>query len=542
MDTRARCALGRRVVVAALLAEPTTQASVPVPTVLESPHRRRAAVSPIVESAILAVGRVGAAAIAILLPIALVRLLDPASIGRYKLLFLIASTLATLLSCGIPASLYFFLPRHPEYRRQLLRRSTLILLGAGVVSACMILAARPLLASHFHLSDQREVLFAAMFTAVLLPAALLSVIATTDGRVKLASLAIAGFDALRALTMLGAAFVYQQLDAVLLSAAAVTALQFVVLAVYVLRRPGPVHAPLPTTGAPSVGRAQMLYALSYQGAIVANLVREQAQSYYVAGVVPLSEYAVYAMGLLQIPFIGAVAQSLNDVLIVHGSAMHGRGDTNALLALWHRSVLVLALFAIPTFATFWVFAPELFLVLFGPVYAASVPVFRVSLFLLPMSVPLLHTMLRATGRTATAARAELLSLVVALGMLPVLVSQFGTLGAVVSLIAASVIFQLSGSSALCEELRRPPSTLLPWGALLLLLSEAAVSALVARALVASFAPATRLIVGIPLALAGCVTVAWFAGLIPEEDCVRVRMMVARGRRMSRRFLRLEAEP
>ena len=484
--------------------------------------------SPIAQSAILTIGRVGAAAVAILLPIALVRALDLASVGRYKLFFLIASTLGTLLSLGIPASLYFFLPRHPTHRRALLVRSTTLLVGAGILAAMVIEVSRPLLASRFHLTDHREVLLAALYTAVSLPAALLPVIATTDGRVGLASAAIAGFDVLRALAMLGAALIYRRVDAVLAGAAGVAVLQLLALGGYVLRQPGE-RRPRKTEDMPSVGRAQLSYAVSYQGAIVANLVREQAHAYYVAGVVAPSAYAIYAVGLLQVPFVGAAAQSLNDVLIVHGSEMHARGDTPALVALWHRAVLALALFAVPAFATLWVFAPELFRVLFGPAYVASVPVFRLSLLLLPMSVPLLHTMLRATGRTGVAARAELLTLFVALGTLPLLVSRFGTIGAVISLVVASLVFQVSGSSALARELHRRPTDFLPWGALLRLGLFAGASAVTARALTGFLPPIGRLAIGAPIAIAACLTVAWYRGLVAEGDRARVLATALRWR-------------
>jgi O-antigen/teichoic acid export membrane protein len=471
-------------------------------------------------------GRAGAAIVALGLPIALVRTLDPASVGRYKLFFLIAASLGTLLSFGFPASLYFFLPRRPEQRRMLIARSAAILAFGGLFGAMAIAVGRPLLASQFHLTDHREVLFAAVYVGVSLPASLLPVLATTDGRVWLATGAIAGFDVMRALAMLAVALRYHRVDLVLAAAAVVAVLQDLALAVYVIRqRARSEHARKASDA--SLAREQTAYALSYQGAIVANLVREQAHAYYVAGVVAPGAYAIYAVGLLQVPFVGAIAQSLNDVLIVHGSAMHARRETDALVMLWHRAAMGLALLVLPVFATLWVFAPELFRVLFGRMYVASVPVFRVSLLLLPMSVPLLHTMLRATGRTVAAARAELLTLVVALGTLPILVGRFGTLGAVSSLVAASLVFQLSGASVLARELERSPATLLPWRALTLLVGMSAFSALAARALVDALPPVWRLLIGAPIALAGCFGGLWHTGLVPAEAQARARALDVR---------------
>lgn len=509
---------------AALLETPSTDAAAQTVDDPERAGRRRS--SPIAESAVLTIGRVAAAAIAIALPIALVRVLDPPSVGRYKLFFLIASTLGTLLSFGIPASLYYYLPRYPASRRRLLVTAIALLALAGIVGAVIIEASRAILASRFNLADQREVLLAAAFTAVSVPAALLPVLATTDGRVGLASLAIAGFDTVRATMMVCAALVYRRVDAVLAAAAAVMTLQLLSLGAYlsIRRASGDVREPAETS---SVVRRQLGYAASYQGAIVANLVREQAHAYYVAASVSPGAYAIYAVGLLQVPFLGAAASSLNDVLIVHGSEMHGRGEIEPLVALWHRSSLALAALAFPVFATLWIFAPELFRVLFGATYAASVPIFRLSLLLQPLAVPLLHTMLRATNRTGAAARAEVVSLVVAIGSLPLLVHRFGPLGAVTSLVLASLVFQLTGLRVLLSELRRTPATLLPWRRLATLLSAALASALAARLLVTPLPPFARLALGVPASFAACLWIAWRSGLVPESGRTRVRAGVAR---------------
>ncbi|HEV7992041.1 MAG TPA: lipopolysaccharide biosynthesis protein [Gemmatimonadaceae bacterium] len=482
--------------------------------------------SPIAESAVLAAGRVGAAAVAMVLPIALVRVLDPASVGRYKLFFLIASTLGTLLSFGIPASLYYYVPRHPASRQRMIATAIGLLVLAGLAGAVIIVSARPLLATRFDLADHREVLLAALFTAVSIPAALLPVLATTDGRVGLASLAIAGFDVLRATAMVSAALVFRRVDAVLAAAAAVMTLQLLALGTYLVAQRKPA-GPKEVKGTHSVVRRQLGYAASYQGAIVANLVREQAHAYYVAANVSTSAYAIYAVGLLQVPFLGAAAHSLNDVLIVHGSEMHGRGEIDPLVSLWHRSAIALASVAFPVFVTLWLFAPDLFRVLFGATYGASVPVFRLSLLLQPLSVPLLHTMLRATGRTGAAARAEIVSLVVAVGSLPLLVHRVGPLGAVTSLVLASVAFQLTGSRVLLHELRRTPATLLPWRSLASLLSAAVASAVGARVLATPLPPVARLALGIPTSFAAYLCIAWRMGLVDAEDRARLQARIAR---------------
>jgi hypothetical protein len=75
----------------------------------------------VAQATALTAAQLFSAAQGIVVPVVLVRVLEPASVGHYKQLFLLAATLQTLFGFGIPASLYYFVPRDgdaSQHRRQ----------------------------------------------------------------------------------------------------------------------------------------------------------------------------------------------------------------------------------------------------------------------------------------------------------------------------------------------------------------------------------------------------------------------------------------
>jgi O-antigen/teichoic acid export membrane protein len=482
-----------------------------VATPLTPPQR-----SALADSAVLAGGRIVASAATAVIPIAIVRLLDQAEVGHYKQLFLISSTLVALLGLGIPASLSFFIPRHPGMAGRLLGQSTLILVVAGAVGGIAIVAARPLLERHFELTSLRAIVYVAAFTAVSVPVSLFPVAATADGRVGTASLAIAGFDMLRAAAMVVAALLVGRSDAVVAAAAVIALLQAAVYVAYLARRV-PDDADARGPAFPVVARAQLAYALTYYGATVASVLRDQAHSYYVAASVAPDRFAIYAVGLAPVPLVSAIAQSLTDILIVRGSALHRERAFDALLEVWHRSLLNLAIIVVPIVAAVEVFAPELFGTLFGAPYLASVPVFRVWILLLLFQIPLLHGILRTLSLTRSATSAEVASLIVGLVTLPLFVRLWGPLGAVLSLAAGAIAFQVLGMRAVRSSFAAAAAYAFPWPALLRLSLVATTVALAVRLGVGGLPTVLRLMLGLPIALAGSFALALQAHVISDAD-------------------------
>src|SRR5690242_9209486 len=83
-------------------------------------------------------------ALQFLLPVVLVRCLDAATFGEYRLVWLVAGTVLALGSLGMPQSLFYFLPRSERGARRLYLHQTFLFLGAtGLIAAAAVSPLNP---------------------------------------------------------------------------------------------------------------------------------------------------------------------------------------------------------------------------------------------------------------------------------------------------------------------------------------------------------------------------------------------------------------
>src|SRR5882672_4762294 len=79
-----------------------------------------------------------------LVPVVLVRCLDAAAFGQYRLLWLVAGTVLAVATLAMPASLYYFLPRSDDATKRLYINQTLVfLVFAGLVSGWAVSSWNP---------------------------------------------------------------------------------------------------------------------------------------------------------------------------------------------------------------------------------------------------------------------------------------------------------------------------------------------------------------------------------------------------------------
>src|SRR3954470_15339922 len=79
-----------------------------------------------------------------LLPVVLVRCLDAATFGEYRLLWLAVGTMMALATLGMPGALYYFLPRSAARERRLYIHQTLAFLATtGLIAAWAVSPLNP---------------------------------------------------------------------------------------------------------------------------------------------------------------------------------------------------------------------------------------------------------------------------------------------------------------------------------------------------------------------------------------------------------------
>src|SRR5262245_15801350 len=118
-----------------------------------------------------------------LLPVVLVRCLDAASFGEYRLLWLAVGTIVALATLNMAGGLYFFLPRSDAAGKRLYVHQTMVYLaGAGLACAWLVSGWNPLLPDAIAPLAKYGALVPA-FVALWLAALLLEYLPTIDERI-----------------------------------------------------------------------------------------------------------------------------------------------------------------------------------------------------------------------------------------------------------------------------------------------------------------------------------------------------------------------
>jgi O-antigen/teichoic acid export membrane protein len=429
-----------------------------------------------VQSLILTAARAAGFIITFAIPLVLVRVFDQDGFGLYKQLFLIVGTAVPILNLGLYASIFYFVPRDGGDGQRYIVQALGLLTLTGALAAMLLIVNAGWLADTFGAPSLRE--YAPLLGLCVLLATPTEVFASApvvDRRPVLAAWVMTASDVVRAILIIGAAVVVGTLTSVLWATIISASLRGVWLLWYLrVRAHGPTRPPSRVDLT-----AQLRYSLPFAGAVVFEIGLSRFHEYFVAANVSAAEFAVYAVGILQLPVLGMLVQSVVEVMLISSAAAYKGGDRASLQRVWHTALQRLAIALVPCWALAEVVAPEMISLLFGPEYAASIPVFRMFTFTVLLWMIVDHGILRATGDTpflvAANATGFVASVAVVLALAPVSIPLAGIASYLVGMLVMRGLGVWRVSQRLGLGFRRS----LPWGALAPIFAVSIASAMVA---------------------------------------------------------------
>ena len=418
---------------------------------------------------LLMTGRTAGFAVTALMPLVLVRVFDQSQFGTYKQLFLVYTTLYALAQVGMAESLFYFVP---SARRQVGRyvvNSMLVLAAAGLV--CMGLLQvmgsnisswlnNPRLAMYFPLMG--------VYLLLTLVSTTLEIAMISRKCYRWASLTYVFSDLLRSALFIIPVLFVPNLHSLLAGATAFAAFRVAMTCAYVKRefredlRPDA-----------NLLKTQMAYAVPFEMAVIVDAFQSNFHQYAVSHYFDAATFAIYSVGCFQIPFVGLVASSVGNVLMVGMSEeiRDGRGKT--VVALWHDTTRKLSLMFFPLVALLLVVAREFIVFLFTDQYVASVPIFMVWTTTIFLAVLQTDSVLRVYAETRFLFFLNAVRLVVILLLIHWFLSSFSLLGPVLVTILAALITKIQALARIRKVMRISVSQLLPWGNLAAILAVAA---------------------------------------------------------------------
>jgi O-antigen/teichoic acid export membrane protein len=333
-------------------------------------------------------------AITAALPFLLTRKLSTTEWGYYKQLFLILTTAGALLPFGMNMSLFFFVPRAKtrEEKGNIVAGVVIFYLFTTGLAGGALMLQPSLLQKLFHNSPLTGM--APMIGLTLIPyiiASLLEFVLIANGDSRLSGLAVILINVTRTLLILGAALVWGTIGSILWCVFIVAVAQCICLLTYVSSRFGEFWKSFRW----SVLRTQIYYALPLGLAGLIWSLQVDIDNYFVNHYFDAALFAVYANGCFDVPLVGMLGDSVGAVLIPRISALQASGARDEIVALTMKAMRGLAFAYAPLFAFAFVMATQMITLLFSAKYLASVPIFRINLFMVLLAIVAVDPVVRA---------------------------------------------------------------------------------------------------------------------------------------------------
>jgi O-antigen/teichoic acid export membrane protein len=257
--------------------------------------------------------------------------------------------------------------------------------------------------------------------------AFLETVAVANQELKLATIFIVAGNLTRTILLLAAAIVFDTVEALLYAGLIHGVIQSLVLLWYVSSR-----FPRFWRGFDfSLTAKQVAYALPFGLAGLLYTIQTDLHNYFVSNRFSTATFAVYSIGVAQLPLVGILRESVSSVILPRISFLQEQGQAREIIVLLTNAIRKLAAVYLPLYVFLLITGREFLTVMFTSAYAASWPIFAINLTLLPLSLFEVDAVVRAYENH----RFFLVKLQVVLSVLMVFglwygISSFGLLGAI----------------------------------------------------------------------------------------------------------------
>jgi O-antigen/teichoic acid export membrane protein len=312
-------------------------------------------------------------ALQFLLPVVLVRCLDSASFGEYRLFWLAVGTVMTFATMNMTGTLYFYVPRSDPARRRLYIHQTLLYLAAsGLLCGLLLSPLNPLLPAPMRPLEQYGFLVPALVALSVLTV-LMDRLPTVDERISWQARATLTGSVLR-VTLLGlAAWLTGELRVMLWLLLGVMLFKAGLLVYYIGRRHG--------LGRPWFEWAAFSDQFRHSAPLGLNSafygMRGKADQWVAASLFALHSFAAFSIAALIGQVMHIMRTSVMESFLPSMSRLQAAGNVHGMLDMNSRGNVIVANLFYPVLAFAFVFAHEIVTLIYTAAYAEAVPVMRV---------------------------------------------------------------------------------------------------------------------------------------------------------------------
>ncbi len=374
------------------------------------------------------------------LPILLVRLMAQTEYGIYKEAFLFVGTATSIATFGVGMSAFYFMPRHPDRGGQIAMNILVYNFIAGWIPLLVLAADPQILTTLFHTSALAPLaILLGILVLLTLTASLVQQVPTALQDVRYSTIFIVGTQLTRAITMALAAILFRSVESLIIASILHQLFSIAVFFWYL-------DAKFPrfwTSFSWSFFKEQLAYALPYGAYGLLWVIQRDLDNYFVGFSLGPKDYAIYAVGWLDVPFISLIMESVVSVLIVRVSTLQQENRKADIRRITAAATNRLAAIQFPLFMLLLVAGHDLIVLLYTRAYERGANIFVISICLLPMTVLLTDPIIRAFKDLRNSVVGVRIAIFIALFcVLGPVVRDFGMVGAALAAVAAQTIERL----------------------------------------------------------------------------------------------------
>lgn len=370
-------------------------------------------------------------------PLLLVRMLSQTEFGLYKQAFQILMTAISALNLQVASTAYYFMPRAPEKKLQI-TVNVLAFYGAiGALVAALFILYPECSLLVFESGELLAYMPMLGVTILLwLVSSNLEVIPFALGDVRTSSVFIVVAQLTKSALIIGAALAFRSVSAIIWAAAIQGTLQILFMFVYIRRRFESLHGAFDW----ALFKAQIGNALPYGLGSFTQVAQADLHNFMVSRFFPPAGFAVYSVGLFQLPLLGLLTTSFSAALIPEVSRLAAEGNQRAIIPIWLNAIRQLALVIVPVCALMFILRYEIITSLFTSAYLEAAPLFGIYLFSALLPITLTGTPIRAHEEFKFFRfKLHLALLPVTFGALYAGIHAAGLIGAVIALVALQTL-------------------------------------------------------------------------------------------------------
>lgn len=292
-------------------------------------------------------------ALQFILPIVLVRSLDPTEFGEYRVLWLVTNTVIAIAPMYMPQSLFYFLPRAGERRAPYVANVLWFLAIMGVLGSLIISSWNPLRPELLRGLPGANDLIPA-FVLLWVASTLIEWLANTEGRVGAQARIVVILSLTRVVIVGSVAWFTRDIHAVFFALAAFALLRCMFVFGDVLRRYGKAGL----TPSSCLMRQQVIYAAPFGAAGMLYNLRQQSDQWIAASLFSLQQFAAFSISLVVLPLAGLIRQAVSNAILPAMNTRHHQGDVLGAVAINRDANTLTAILLFPVLTFLFVFAEE----------------------------------------------------------------------------------------------------------------------------------------------------------------------------------------